>query len=109
MLIFALFSLFASIAVLGTTLVPQMVERSNQMNKDQAQVLVSKVDRYLREEEIKKMYQLTLLGPIVLGVVGAIFFPEGRKFVGFIVGGVFGYTAPFLCRPSYLCSQTKVQ
>jgi tight adherence protein B len=94
MLIFSLFLIFASIALLGTTLVPQLVERSNQMNKDQAQSVVGRVDRYLREEDIKKMYQLALLGPIILGVAGAILFPDGRKFIGLIVGMVLGYLLP---------------
>jgi len=94
MLIFSLFLIFASISVLGITLVPSLVAKSSQLNKDQAQAVVGRVDRYLREEDIKKMYQLTLFGPIILGVAGGFLFPEGRKFIGFIVGVVFGYLLP---------------
>ena len=68
--------------------------KSSQINKDQAQAVVGKVDRYMREEEIKKMYQLILLGPIVLGIAGVILFPEGKKLIGLIVGVFFGYLLP---------------
>ena len=64
------------------------------MSQNQAQSVVGKVDRYLREEDIKKMYQFILLGPIILGIAGFIVFPEGRKFIGLIVGVVFGYLLP---------------
>jgi len=64
------------------------------MSKDQAQAVVGRVDRYLKEEDIKKMYRLTLFGPIVMGVIGAVAFPEGRKFIGLIIGVVFGYILP---------------
>ena len=40
------------------------------------------------------MYRLVFLGPIVLGIVGVFLFPEGRKFIGFIVGVFFGYLFP---------------
>jgi tight adherence protein B len=40
------------------------------------------------------MYQLTLLGPIILGIAGGIVFPEGRKLIGLIVGVVMGYILP---------------
>ena len=64
------------------------------MNKDQAQAVVGRIDRYMQEEQIKKMYQLTLFGPIVLGIVGFIFFPEGKKLIGLVIGVVFGYLLP---------------
>ncbi len=94
MLIFSLFLIFVSIALLGITFVPLLVAKSNQMNKDHAQAVVGRVDRYMREEELKKMYKLALLGPVVLGVAGFFFFPEGRKLIGLIVGVVFGYILP---------------
>jgi tight adherence protein B len=94
MLIFCLFLIFASISVLGYTLVPVMVAKSGQMNQAQAQAVVGKVDRYLREEELKKMYQLILLGPIVLGAAGFFLFPQGRNLIGLIIGVVFGYLLP---------------
>jgi tight adherence protein B len=94
MLIFSLLLLFVSVFFLGTTFVPILVTKSSQMNKDQAQAAVGTVDRFLKEEDIKKMYQLTLLGPVVLAAVGAIFFPEGRRFIGLIVGAVMGYIIP---------------
>jgi tight adherence protein B len=94
MLIFALLLIFISIVLLGSTFVPALVAKSSQLNKDQAQAIVGRIDRYLAEEEIKKMYQLVFLGPIVLGIAGAILFPEGRKFIGLIVGVFFGYLLP---------------
>lgn len=94
MLIFALLLIFISIVLLGLFLAPILVTRSEQMSKDNAQSVVGKVDRYLKEEDIKKMYQLTLLGPIILGIAGVILFPEGKKFIGFVVGIVFGYLLP---------------
>jgi tight adherence protein B len=94
MLIFSLLLIFISIVLLGSTFVPALVAKSSQLNKDQAQAIVGRIDRYLAEEEIKKMYQLVFLGPIVLGIAGAILFPEGRKFIGLIVGVFFGYLLP---------------
>ncbi len=48
----------------------------------------------MQEEEIKKMYRLTLFGPIVMGVVGFMFFPAGKQWIGLIVGVFFGYLLP---------------
>ena len=94
MLIFSLFLLFVSITILSGTLVPVLVVKYGQINKDQAMSVVGKVDRFLREEDLKKMYQLTLLGPIVLSIAGVILFPEGRRWIGFIIGVFFGYLCP---------------
>jgi tight adherence protein B len=94
MLVFSLFLIFVSIAVLSSTLVPVLVAKSGQINKDQAQAVVGKVDRYLQEEELKKMYRLVYLGPIVLSIAGAVLFPEGRRWVGFMAGAFFGYLLP---------------
>jgi tight adherence protein B len=94
MLIFSLFLIFVSIAVLSGALLPGLVAKSGQLNKDQARFVVGRVDRYLQEEEIKKMYQLTLLGPIVLGLAGVILFPEGKRLIGFIIGVFLGYLLP---------------
>jgi len=94
MLIFSLFLIFVSVVLLGITFVPLLVAKSSQMNIEQAQDVVGRVDRYMREEELKKMYRLALLGPIVLGAAGVFLFPEGRKFIGLIVGVVFGYILP---------------
>jgi len=94
MLIFILILIFGSITILGYSLVPILVERSSQLNQDQAQAAVGKVDRYMNEEELKKMYRMILLGPVILGVAGAVLFPEGRKLIGIIVGVFFGYLLP---------------
>jgi tight adherence protein B len=94
MLIFALLLIFTSISLLGATFVPLLVEKSNQMNKDQAQAVVGRVDRFMREEDLKKMYQMILLGPVVIGIAGFILFPEGKKLIGLIIGVFFGYLLP---------------
>jgi len=94
MLFFSLLLIFVSIAILGTTFVPLLVEKSSQMNRDQAQSVVGRIDRYMKEEELKKIHRLALLGPIVLGVAGFFLFPEGRKWIGLITGVVFGYLLP---------------
>jgi tight adherence protein B len=94
MFIFALLLIFISISLLGFTFVPLLVAKSSQMSKNQAQSVVGRVDRFLSEEEIKKMYQLTLLGPVVIGIAGFVLFPEGRKLIGLIVGVFFGYLLP---------------
>ena len=94
MLVFSLLLIFISVALLGSFFVPVLVAKSSQINKDQAQATVGRIDRYLAEEEIKKMYRLVFLGPIVLGIAGVILFPEGRKLIGFIVGVFFGYLLP---------------
>ena len=94
MLILCLLLIFTSVVLLGSTFVPVLVERSNQMNKDQAQSVVARVDRYMSEEDIKNMYRLILLGPIVLGIGLFVVFPEGRKIIGLIIGVVVGYLLP---------------
>ncbi len=94
MLIFSLILVFLSITVLCAYAVPSMYSRSIQMNKDQAQAVVGRVDRYLREDELKKMYRYILLGPIVLSIVGAVLFPEEKRWMGFLIGGFFGYLLP---------------
>jgi len=96
MLIFSLFLIFISIALLGSTFVPLLVAKSGQINKTQAQAVIGRIDRYMREEELKKMYRVALLGPVVLGLAGFFLFPEGRKLIGLIVGVVFGYILPRL-------------
>ena len=94
MLIFCLFLLFVSITLLGITFVPVFVTKSSQMNKNQAQAVVGQMDRYMQEEEIKKLYQLTILCPIILSMAGFLFFPEGKKLIGLIVGVFLGYLLP---------------
>ena len=73
---------------------PPFLARSSQMNKDRAQAIVGRVSRYMREEELKKMYRLVLLGPLVLGVAGFFLFPEGKRLIGVIAGVVLGYSLP---------------
>ncbi len=94
LLILSLFLVFISIYLLSLTLVPALVTKSSQMNKNQAQAVVGRVDRFLREEEIKKMYQMVLLGPIVIGIAGFALFPAEKKLAGLIIGVVFGYLLP---------------
>ncbi len=94
MLILILFLIFVSIALIGSTLVPQLIEKSSQINEGQAHAVVGKVDRYLREEELKKMYQMVLFGPIVLGAVGFFIFPAGGNLSGWLSGVFSGYIMP---------------
>jgi len=94
MLLLILLLIFISIAVLSFTLVPQLIEKSSQINEGQAHAVVGKVGRYLREDELKKMYQMVFFGPIVLGIVGFFVFPAGGNFIGLIAGGIFGYVLP---------------
>lgn len=108
MLAASLLLVFLSITVLGIALVPLLVAKSNQLNQDNAKSVVGIMDRYLRDEEIKKMYQLTLLGPIFMGAAGLIFFPEGRKLIGLIIGVVFGYILPRFY-VGYLINQRKLK
>jgi len=108
MLIFCLSLIFLSIAILGYTLVPPLIERSSQLSQDQAQSAIGKVDRYMSEEELKKMYQMTLFGPVILGVAGAILFPEGKKLIGIIIGVFFGYLLPRMYI-GHLIKQRKIK
>lgn len=94
MLIFSLLLIFVSIVLLGINFVPILIEKSTELNKNQAQAVIGIVDRYMREEELNKMYKLALLGPVVLGGAGFFLFPAGRQFIGLIVGLVFGYILP---------------
>lgn len=94
MLIFSLLLIFISVALLCGIAVPVLIAKTSQANKDQSQSVVGKVDRYLQEEEIKKMQKLVLFGPIVLGIAGAILFPPGKQLIGLIAGGVAGYFLP---------------
>lgn len=94
MLIFILLLVFISVAIIGSTVVPQVIEKSSQLNEGHAHAVVGKVGRYMREEELKKMYRLVFFGPIVLGLVGFFLFPAGGKFIGLIAGGIFGYFLP---------------
>jgi len=94
MLIFLSSCLFFSVSIFKFHLVPILVEKSSQMNKDQAQAVVGIADRFMKDEELKKMYQLALLGPVVLGIAGFILFPAGKNIIGLIFGVVFGYLLP---------------
>ena len=94
MLIAALILMFGSVLVLGLTFVPVLIEKSSAMNQAQAQAVVGKIDRYMGDDELKKMYQLALLGPVVLGIIGFLFFPMGKQLVGLIFGVVFGFILP---------------
>lgn len=94
MLIFSLILIFISIALLASIFVPLFIEKTGKISQDQAHIVVGKVDRYLREDEIKKLYQLIFLGPVVLGITGFLLFPAGKQLVGLIIGVVFGYLLP---------------
>lgn len=86
--------IFVCVSVLGCTLVPIVVVRGSQAQRDQAQSLIGKVDTYMKEEDIKKMYQWAMLSPVVLAFAGLFFFPEGKKIIGLIVGVVLGGVLP---------------
>jgi len=94
MLIFILLLIFISIALLSSTFVPLLVTKTGQISQDQAQAAVGRIDRYLNEADIKKMYQLIFLGPVVMGIAGFLLFPEGKNLIGLIIGVVFGYLLP---------------
>ncbi|MDE1921233.1 MAG: type II secretion system F family protein [Candidatus Omnitrophica bacterium] len=93
-LIIALFFLFASVYLLSVNLVPLAAGKFTQMNESQARTAIGRIDRYLREEELKKLYRLALLGPVAIGAVGFIIFPEGHRWIGLLMGGFFGYLLP---------------
>ncbi|MBF0511191.1 MAG: type II secretion system F family protein [Candidatus Omnitrophica bacterium] len=90
----SLFLAFVSVTILSATVVPIMVSRSSQMSQEKAKSAVSRIDRYLNEAEIKKLYRFTLLGPFAGGILGAVVFPEGTKLPGVIAGVVVGYLLP---------------
>ena len=86
--------IFVSTAILGAILVPLLVEKSSQINKDQAQAVVGKLDRYMRDDELQKMYKLALLGPVIMGAAGFMLFPAGKNLVGLVFGVIFGFILP---------------
>ena len=94
MLILSLFLIFVCVSILGCTVVPILVVRGSQAHKDQAQALVGQVDSYMKEEDIKKMYQWAILSPVLLAIAGFIFFPDDKKIIGLIVGAVIGAVLP---------------
>ncbi len=85
---------FLSIGLLCYTLVPLIIRRTSEINKQQAQSLVTKVDRYLQDDDLKKAYRLTILGPAVLGLTALIVFPAEARVAGLIIGVVLGYIFP---------------
>jgi len=94
MLILSFFLIFICVAVLSYTVVPIMVARGRQISQNQAQSVVGKIDSYMKEEDIKKMYQWTILSPVGMSLAGLLFFPEGKKAIGVIVGLVLGAVLP---------------
>lgn len=96
MLVLSLLLIFVCVAVLGCTAVPILVERGSQINKDHAYAVIGRVDQYMKEEDIKKMYQWTILSPVLMGIAGLIFFPERDKLIGLIVGLLMGFVLPRL-------------
>jgi len=107
MLIFSLLLIFVCVAVLCSTLVPIMVARGSQLQQDQAQAVVGRIDSYMKEEDIKKMYRWTILSPLVLAIAGLIFFPEGKKVIGLIVGFVVGGVLPRIYVDRMLAQRKK--
>ena len=94
MLLLILLLIFICVALLSYTAVPIMVARGRQISQNQAQSVVGKIDSYMKEEDIKKMYQWTILSPVVMSIAGLLFFPEGKKAIGVIVGLVLGWVLP---------------
>jgi len=86
--------IFVCVAVLCSTLVPSMVARGSQAHQAQAQTLIGKVDAYMKEEDIKKMYRWTMISPVALAVAGLVFFPDDKKLIGLILGVVIGVILP---------------
>ncbi|MDE2028838.1 MAG: type II secretion system F family protein [Candidatus Omnitrophica bacterium] len=93
-LIVSLALLFASVYLLVVNLAPLAAAKYNQINETQAQSVVGKVDRYLREDEIKKLYRLTVFGPVAIGIVGFIVFPGDTHWAGLLIGAVCGFILP---------------
>lgn len=94
MLFVILFLIFVSIGLLCYAAVPLIVARTSALNKQQAQNLVGKVDRYLGDEDLKKAYRLTIIGPIALGVAGFALSPDQVRFAGLIFGAIVGFVLP---------------
>lgn len=94
MLTIILFLIFACVALVWYVAVPLIVEKAGQINQQQTQNLLTKVDTYLQDDQIKRARQLMLLGPILLGAMGFILFPEVARIAGVIVGVILGYAIP---------------
>ncbi len=94
MLTLVFFLLFACVALIWYIIVPIIVERTSSINQLQTQNMLAKYDTYLQDEQIKRARQLTLFGPILLGLAGFLLFPEQARLVGVVVGVVLGYAIP---------------
>lgn len=88
------FLIFACVALAWYMVVPIIVDRTSTINQLQTQNMLAKYDTYLQDEQIKRARQLTLFGPVILGLAGFILFPEVAKIIGVIVGVILGYAIP---------------
>ena len=90
MLALTLLFIFTCAALLGYA----VIVLSGKINEQQAQKLVNTVDPFLQDADIKKAYQMTILGPIVFAAAGFLAFPPDLRVAGIVVGVVLGFIIP---------------
>jgi len=94
MLIFCLFLIYISIAILAHYFGPALLEKSAQLSKEQAKGVVGQVDRYMEDKDVKLMYQITMAAPIALGLAALFFLPSDRRMIGLVAGVILGFLLP---------------
>ncbi len=94
MILITLMLIFAGAVALILGLVPVLVNRGGQLSQQNAAQFVQKYDAVLSDDQIKKAKQWVLITPIILGLLGFMFAPEGMRMQGLIIGLVLGFVVP---------------
>ncbi len=94
-MIFAvLIMVFVGAILLAYGIIPLVLERLQKINEERTEKTLNKADAYLADVDMERTRRLGIILPIILGIAGAIFFPEKVKLVGVILGIALGFIIP---------------
>ncbi len=103
MLIFSLFLIFCTVAILGYAVIPMVYARTLAFNEKRGQKFSTNIEQLLPRQEAKKISRLLVFIPFGLAVFFYFLFPEGLKLPGVVMGFVGGFIFPGM----YIQSLTK--
>lgn len=89
-----LFLIFCTVAVTIAIIFPILYRKTADFNEQRRRELTNKMERVLPKQSVKQITMFHLFAPVVMAVGGFLFFPEGLRLVGVVVGFIAGFFFP---------------
>ncbi len=106
MLAITFFLIFCTVSLVGYAVIPAMYGRAAVLGEERQRKLSSRMEHLMPRQEAKKIGQIFVLAPLMLGAFFYFLFPAGLNLFGIIFGIVAGLLFPSIYIQS-LSSRTK--